>query len=148
MNRRQFTASLGAVATLPLLPLPLKAATTAPAALPPAAYAWAHFIARAQPSLSAAKLARFLKVDGTVATQLFNQLVRDGVLGAPSAIGTAKALQPMQQPTHTSLATRIHSAAKALVKEQPLDLKCANTAPQESADASPDEPVQDSPAQG
>lgn len=147
MNRRQFAASLGVVAALPLMPLPLKTATVASAELPPAAYAWAHFFARAQPSMSAAKLARFLKVDGSVASQLFNQLITDGVLSAPSAIGTARAVQPVQNPTQTSLTQRLQKVAKSLVKDDTSGLECEQ-APQEIADASPHEPVQDCPSEG
>jgi hypothetical protein len=155
MNRRQFTASLGAVATLPLLPLPTAAAVSATAQLPPAAYAWAHLYARAQPTMSAAKLAQYLRVDASVAHQLFGKLVSDGVLGAPSALGSASALKPFQQPTAMPTHARdvfqqIRKTADTLVKDDPVVLDADDhTDPmQENPDASPDQHLQEIPSRG
>lgn len=153
MNRRQFTASLGAVATLPMLPLPAAAAATATAELPPAAYAWAHLYARAQPTMSAAKLARYLRVEASVANQLFGTLIRDGVLGAPSALGSATALKPMPTPTapHANdIFRQIQNATEKLVKDDRVLLDADEQIDhlQESTHASPDQHLQESPARG
>ena len=151
MNRRQFTASLGAAATLLLLRLPAAAAATATAELPPAAYAWAHLYARAQPTMSAAKLARYLRIDAPVANQLFSKLITDGVLGTPSALGTASALKPIHNPIKAGdVFKQIRNAAEKLVKDDPvlLDADHHSDDMQESADASPDQHLQESLARG
>jgi len=140
MNRREFTASLVGAAALPFVPLP---ARVAPVALPPTAYAWAHLIARAQPQVSAAYLARHLRLDAPVARALFGQLVADGVVGAPSALGVARAAQPLPTPAGSSL----RSSLEALVKDHAPRLELENRE-EESPDASPDEPVQSRPEPG
>ncbi|MEL7099261.1 MAG: hypothetical protein AAGM84_10575 [Pseudomonadota bacterium] len=140
MNRREFTASLVGAAALPFVPLPARAA---PPALPATAYAWAHLIARAQPQVSAAYLARHLRLEAPVARALFGQLVADGVVGAPSALGAARAVKPLPSPSRSSLRT----ALEGLVKDHAPRLDCA-VDDEERPDASPDKPVQSRPEPG
>lgn len=141
MNRREFTASLAGAMALPLVPLPARAAAAAPA-LPPTAYAWAHLIARAQPSVSAASLARHLRLDAPVARALFGQLVTDGVVGAPTALGTAQALKPLPAPTAPKISINDLANRAARV------LECDDAPKEDATDASPEEPVQGGPTPG
>lgn len=143
MNRREFTASLAGAAALPFVPLPAHAAAAA-RALPPTAYAWAHLIARAQPQVSAAYLARHLRLEAPVARALFGQLVADGVVGAPTALGAAQAVNPLASPARTSLRASLES----LVKDPSPRLECADREEETTPDASPDEPVQSRPEPG
>ncbi len=151
MNRREFTASLGAAAALPFVPA--RAVAMAPAAspaLPSTAYAWAHLIARAQPSVSPAMLARHLRLDGSVARHLFDQLIRDGILKTPTALGTASAVRPLPQATASAGSSdTLHRVARALVKGEEDSLECApDPSAEESDDARTDQPVQESPQSG
>lgn len=99
MNRREFTASLAAAAALPVIPLAGPAPAAVPTAVvPPGAYAWAQLIARAQNRCSPAMLARHLHLSADAAGILFEQMVRDGVLRAPTAAGVARAATPLQVP--------------------------------------------------
>ena len=161
MNRREFTASLAALAAAPALPFAASAAAPA-ASLPPGAYAWAQLIARAQTKCSPAMLARHLSLDPAQAETLFGQMVRDNVLRAPGAAGTAQAVQPINATGHPQGLTRKvtqhlraqldHSASAApLVKDEPLGLGCPDpsedTQPEETCHARPNQPLQGSPGE-
>lgn len=162
MNRRQFTASLAALAAVPALPFQALAARAAPVAVPPGAYAWAQLIARAQNGCSPAMLAQQLNLSGAAANQLFRDMVADGVLRAPGAAGVARAVNPIDIPgAPRSISTRIADKTRdtlkrmaeqadkpPLVKDTPTCLECADTAPEENAHASPDQSVQESPERG
>jgi len=164
MNRRQFTASLAALAATPALPLAARAAAPAATALPPGSYLFAELIARAQNTCSPALLAKHLRLDAATARQLFGQLVTDGVIKAPSAAGIAQATRPLPAPTaHIAPAARPFPTKPSsplntlkntvqptdpLVKEPDPRLGCDSAQTKDTFDASPDKPVQESPQAG
>ena len=163
MNRRQFTASLGAACASTVLPLPALCAAAAPAALPPATYTWAHLIARARGTVSPDLLARQLRITPQAAEAVFQSLVRDGVIRAPTAAGVASAVKPMQTTGHTAtmraaLKKRLQAGwehlqetrddTQALVKDANRALGCEDTLDKENANASPDQSIQESSRQG
>ena len=156
MNRREFNTSLAALAATPALPFGVTAATASQsAAVPAGTYAWAELIARAQTRCSPAMLARQLHLSQDVAQQLFNEMLRDGVLRAPGAAGIAEAAKPINATGTTSnpLAklrrllpsqeSRIDAAP--LVKDDPLPLECEKTSPEEDHHACQTQPVQSVP---
>lgn len=166
MNRRQFTASLGAVSGTPALPFTsaqaVIAATVTPIA-PPKAYAWAQLIARAQATTSPAKLARLLRVSPDVAQDLFDNQACDGILRTPSAAGIAQASHPLQTTGHsatmpkairTRLGKLMDQTKQAphdpppLVKSNDPALVCSETAEKDHTDACTCEPLQESPRCG
>ncbi|WP_299414196.1 hypothetical protein [uncultured Sulfitobacter sp.] len=160
MNRRQFTASLGALAGAAALPFPaLRAATAAAPAVPPTAYAWAHLIVRAQAKASPAMLARQLGLSPEVAQSLFDTLIRDGVLRAPGAAGIAQAAHPLHSTGHTATAPQAlrkrmqnlmerAKSSRPLVKDDTLDVGCSKTVQEKDHDASTPEYIQESPVRG
>lgn len=158
MNRRHFTALLASLPVTYSLPSGLSAATASQSASVPAGtYAWAQLIARAQNRCSPAMLARHLRLDATAAQQLFDEMLRDGVLRAPSVTGIARAAQPINT---NAVPTSKHSFSQlgdALLDEEPTPLAkdvepclgCDDlSAEEETPDASPDKPVQESPQSG
>lgn len=166
MNRRQFTASLGALSGTAALPLaPAQAAVPAAAALaaPPKVYLWAQLIARAQANTSPAMLARLLWLSPEVAQSVFDNLVRDGVLRTPAVTGIAQAVQPVQATGHSvttpqairtrmeklmEQAKQIQQEPQPLVKADAQALEYGETAELDQADACPCEPLQESPRCG
>jgi hypothetical protein len=158
MNRRQFTASLAALAAAPAIPF--SAARAAPVAIPPGTYAWAQLIARAQNGCSPAMLAQHLRLSAPVADQLFRDMIADGVLRAPGLAGAAQAAHPIELPGTTrnitnKLAHKTRDALKRLAPEtDPLAnpaqprLGCGETIQEDAADARPDQSVQESPERG
>ncbi len=162
MNRREFTTSIAALAATPALPFgAFTPATAAPAAaLPPGAYAWAQLIARAQNKCSPATLARHLHVDINTATQLFDTMVRDGVLRAPGAVGIAQATNPIDASGIRAprLTARVRAHLKdalnpppetaPLVKADDPALGCGDSIAEDDPDARTDKPVQESPQAG
>ncbi|WP_370400010.1 hypothetical protein [Sulfitobacter sp. JB4-11] len=159
MNRREFTASLAALAAAPAVPL---AATAAPAtaAIPPGAYAWAQLIARAQAQCSPAMLVRHLGLDPAQSNALFAEMVRDNVLRVPGLAGSAQAVKPinatgrMHRPLSDKVTQRLRAALDdpdripTLAKDEPPGLGCADDPAEETSDARPDEPLQGRPRQG
>lgn len=160
MNRRQFTASLGTLAGAAAMPIPaVRAATVAAPAVPPSAYVWAQLIVRAQAKASPAMLARQLRLAPEVAQSLFETLISDGVLRAPSVAGIAKAAQPLQTTGHhattgRAIQTRMGrlleqtKQAQPLVKDDDPEIGCSDTVTKDAADACPTEPVQTRPQIG
>lgn len=162
MNRREFTASLAALAAAPALPFAAPAvATTAP--IPAGAYAWAQLIARAQAKCTPAMLARHLSLDPAQAQTLFAQMIRDNVLRAPGLAGSAQAVQPINATGQTQSLTRkltrnlrkqLDTADRPapLVKDEPPRIGCpsdtADTQAEETPHARPNEPLQKGPRQG
>jgi hypothetical protein len=159
MNRRQFTASLAALAATPILPFgAITPAAAAPvAAFPPGAYAWAPLVARAQNKCSPATLAQHLHLDANAATQLFNTMVRDGVLRAPGAVGIAQAANPIdasgtrapsfftKMNSHLEQALKPQTEIAPLVKAEDPALGCGDSIAKDDPDARTDQPVQESP---
>jgi len=160
MNRREFTASLGALsgaATLPLSVVPAAAAATP--AVPSATYAWAKLILQAQAKADPAFMARYLKLQPDVAQSLFKTLIHDGVLRTKGLAGVAHAVELLSAGTQRpSIKTAHHQMQKVwaqvspdtqpLVKEERTTLECGDTARKESANARTPEPVQESPRRG
>lgn len=156
MNRREFTASLAALTALPALPVGASAIAPPAAAVPPGAYAWAQLIARAQNRCSPAMLARHLRLGPDAAQALFQQMVRDGVLRAPTLGGLAQAAQPIKMPgampktigqkvsTWRDVLGRAGTAdaPAPLVKDGEPCLGCADQNPEDDQHASADKPVQ------
>ncbi len=159
MNRREFTASLAAFAAAPTLPIALPAAAATPAALPPGAYLWAELIARAQNACSPSMLANHLSISTTASQQLFNQLLRDGVIKAPSLAGVAQAAKPLQTAgaEHTIVgkaAKKVtdwpkNDASAPLANTEQAGLGCDDAENlEDDADASPTKPPEESPQSG
>lgn len=157
MNRRQFTASLGALSGAAALPA--SALATTPAALSPvpaATYSWAKLIVRAQSKADPAMLSRHLGLAPDAAHNLFQTLVRDGVLRATSAAGIAQAAHPMQAHSQTIRPTQtvqreIKRAWKyftdkdePLVNQQGPALGCGNTNTKDHPDACTVQSIQES----
>ncbi len=96
MNRRQFTASLGALSAAPLLPALPVAAASAPVLSPSAAriYPWAAQYARVHGQASAATLASVFKIAPQAAAEVSAQLLAKGVVTS-SAGGALRAVQPV-----------------------------------------------------
>lgn len=160
MNRREFTASLGALsgaAALPLSVVPAAAAASPPVSS--ATYAWAKLIVRAQAKADPAMLVRYLKLTPDVAHSLFSALIRDGVLRVQRTAAVARALDPLQsglqRPSTSTIQQQTREAwakmsvdTRPLVKEEPAALECADTVEKEAVDACTSEPVQESPHRG
>lgn len=157
MNRRQFTTSLSALTGAAALPFPV-AGVMAPA-VPPSTYAWAQLIARAQVKVSPTMLARQLHLSPEVAHSLFNTLIRDGVLRAPSAVGIAQAARPLQATGYSAtkrqaVLSRMEKLIQQATPTEPLAkdddpaLVCSNTAEKDNVDASTREHIQESPQSG
>ena len=167
MNRRDFTASLAALAATPAIPfahaIPAAAATPA---VPAGAYAWAQLIARAQDKCSPAMLARHLNLSADVAMTLFNDMLRDGVLRAPGITGVARATAPISTSgTQTTLGNRIVARTKQvfdtpippedckdeatpLVNAHEAGLGCTETAPKDEINAGTDQSPEESAERG
>ena len=160
MNRREFTASLGALSGAAAMPLSaLPAAAAASPAVSSATYAWAKLIVQAQAKADPAFLARYLKLQPDVAQSLFNTLIRDGVLRATDSAGVAHAVKPLstvtQRPSTKAVRQQARKAwaqisadTRPLVKEERPALECGDTVEKEPADACPSEPIQESPRRG
>lgn len=102
-------------------------------------------------------LARHLRLDATAAQQLFDEMLRDGVLRAPGAAGIAHAAQPINTNAIPSSRPPLAKLRDLLPNEEPAPLAkdaepclgCAQLpAEEETQDASPDKPVQESPQSG
>jgi hypothetical protein len=161
MNRRQFTASLGAISGAAALPLSAApAVTSALSPVPAATYSWAQLIVRAQAKTDPAMLARHLKLSPDVAHNLFQTLIRDGILRAPTTAGIAQASKPIQASGQSLRAHRptlhqikaawedIHHDAEPLVNQESPALGCDNSVEKDCSDACTDEPIQESPQAG
>ncbi len=156
MKRREFTASLAALAATPAIPLAAPAAAKAPAALPPGAYLWAELIARAQNACSPGMIAKHLRISSTAAERLFNQMLHDGVIKTPGLGGVAQAAKPMQAvgTEHTVLRKAAKEVtnwaedktASPLVNTEQAGLGCNDaTTPEDPTHASSDQPPEESP---
>ncbi|WP_298859315.1 hypothetical protein [uncultured Sulfitobacter sp.] len=161
MNRRQFTASLGALSGAAALPA--STLTSTASALPPvssATYAWAKVIVRAQAKADPAMLARHLKLAPDVAQTLFQTLVRDGVLRASSAAGIARAAHPIPTASQTmrlpktipreikAIWDHIRGDDQSLVNQESPAVGCDDTQEKDCPDARTDQSVQESPQTG
>ena len=166
MNRRQFTASLAALAATPALPLAARMPAAAAPAIPPGAYAWAELIAKAQNKCSPDMLAKILHLKPEVAKVLFKDMVVDGVLQAPGTSGIAKPAKPFDtMGFQDNAAQKLKSKAKdtlerVLQSEEQSDearplvnpdqpgLGCEGTQPKDQTYASPYQSAQESPERG
>jgi hypothetical protein len=111
-------------------------------------------------------LAKALHLKPGVAKVLFKDMVVDGVLQMPGTTGVARAVKPFETTGLERNATgRLKSKAKEILRDafdvqehseaqSPLvnpdtqSLGCAETTPEDTADASPDQPPQKGPATG
>lgn len=125
MKRRDFTKSLAALVAAPAIPM--KAFAAAPAATAslsvattPNLYTWSAMIARTQGRCSADLLAKTLHIDTSQATNLFNRLVANNVVGTANAAGIAKAksIMPVME---AKTAPIIDQAAKDISFEDVTD---------------------------
>ena len=166
MNRRQFTASLAALAATPALPLAARIPAAAAPAIPPGAYAWAELIAKAQNKCSPDMLAKILHLKPEAAQVLFKDMVVDGVLQSPGTSGIAKAAKPFDTTGFENNAVqKLKSKAKEVLEREltsaeqsdeasPLvnadqpGLGCEETQSEDQIDASPHQPAQESPERG
>ncbi len=100
MKRRTFLTNLAATAALPMIPVKALAgmAPTAAAASMDQPYLWASFITRVHNNASPAMLQRLLKLDPSVATRVYSELVKNNVVTPPNAYGISRAVNPFPQP--------------------------------------------------
>lgn len=132
----------------------LSAATASKsAAVPAGTYAWGALIARAQNRCDPAMLARHLCLADNIADQLFNDLIRNGVLRTPGVAGIAQAARPINAtatPRRAPLdklsqfmaSEDQKDEAAPLVKDDSISLGCENTQPEDTPDASPHQHLQ------
>lgn len=93
-----FTQLLGGSAAATVMPTPRVTTVVAAAeSLPKGRYVWAETMARAQPRISVSDLARGLKLPEAQARVLFDQMIARGAIGAPNAVGIARATAPVWQ---------------------------------------------------
>ena len=91
MKRRTFTTGLAALTAAPALPL----ASTTVSQATSAQMATAKMLARAHNRCSPAMLARLMRIDAGLATELHLTLFRQGVITAAGADGTSMAIIPI-----------------------------------------------------
>ena len=114
MNRRQFTQRLAALAATPALPASL--ATAATSATPTAAasagqpHLWAAFVARVHDKASVQMFKRQLSLTDEVATQVYDTLLKDGIISMPNAQGVSHAMNPFKRNFTTGLASTPQSS--------------------------------------
>lgn len=91
MKRRTFLTNLAATAALPMIPAKALAgmAPTAAAASMDQPYLWASFITRVHNNASPAMLQRLLKLDPSVATRVYSELVKNNVVTPPMPMVSA-----------------------------------------------------------
>lgn len=140
MNRRQFTASLGAALAAPLVPTPVLSRVATPAALPAGSYMWADFIARARGHVDAGFLSRRLDLTPAQANAVMGELAQKGVIQPAGLSGVAQATNPFRYPTNANggLARKLLEGAP---RKTPDPIKAADLASRESN--SPPEQVED-----
>lgn len=158
MNRREFTASLGATLGASALPLPaIGAATGAPAVVSNSVYKWAQLIARAQSGVSPTMLARHLNIPPQAAQTVFKTLLRDGLVKTGGMLGTLQATRPAAPSPQVAAKqvqaawTNLHQSdadTEALVIADDPALECGQTCKKDRANASPDQSIQESPQSG
>ena len=149
MKRRTFLTNLAATAAVPMMPMKALAsvAPTAAAASMDQPYLWASFITRVHNNASPAMLQRLLKLDKSMASRVYSELVKNNVVTPPNAYGISRAVNPFPQPGMAHMqgqaASQSVSASKKSVK---LDTKeGAETDEIEPVEASQSESQQDSP---
>lgn len=137
MNRREFTKSLAAAATLPLMPLPAMAKPVAAVAPRSIDLMWGAAIARAQNSGNVDMLAKSLKVTPQVAQAVQSHLLKTNVITMGASPGATVAVKPTF--AGRSVITKMADTMDRV--EEILDaIPSAETPPQ------PDEPPADVPA--
>ncbi len=95
MKRRAFLSLTGAALSAPLLPIPA-AAMSAPA--PSAGHmALASHLARYNPQVTAAGIARVLKVPTSTATQIMGEMTRQGVIRQAGVSGVKEAVRSVAE---------------------------------------------------
>ena len=100
MKRRTFLTNLAATAAVPMMPMKALAsvAPTAAAASMDQPYLWASFITRVHNNASPAMLQRLLKLDKSMASRVYSELVKNNVVTPPNAYGISRAVNPFPQP--------------------------------------------------
>ena len=142
MNRRQFTARLGAVATLPAIPVKAIASVpVASGAIPPAARFWAIYMSHLHGTCSADALRTMTGVDTVTAQGYLSRMLSDGVL-KPTRFG-ASLVHAHTKPASNqkSLKQRLEkfNASKSdeqpeLIEQAPVDDTPEETPEQKEAD--------------
>lgn len=94
MKRREFLSSAGALATLPVLPMPAAAVPAAAAPANALQASWAALFARAHGQATPALIQKWLGVGPAQAQALMSDLLAKNVIAAPVA-GSAASVQPM-----------------------------------------------------
>jgi len=138
MKRRTFLTNLAATAALPMVPLKslAAAAPTAAAASIEQPYLWASFITRVHNNASPSMLQRLLKLDESVAKQVYSELIKNNVVTSPNAYGISRAVNPYPQPGLAHMQGQFSSQA---VKTSDKSLKL-NTSDTET-ETDPDSPA-------
>lgn len=139
MNRREFTKGLAALGVAPALPLP-SLANAAPVAemAKDSMYFWAQFITRVHNKCSPAMLTRLLKLDPSHASDLYDEMLRDGVIGPADAFGISKATDPIYQEfakVGTNKAKQLTLKRKTRSVELPTDDETVDPGPEETQDS-------------
>lgn len=94
MKRRDFLTITGAALSAPFLPAPTALARTAPAA---GHMALASHLARYNPQVTAAGIARVLKVPASTATQIMGEMTRQGVIQQAGFSGVREAVRSVAE---------------------------------------------------
>ena len=112
MNRREFAKSLAALGLAPALPA-LSASAAQSAGFTPYMYGLGAHLARSKGGCSAALLAQKLGLAPEIAQAMQAQLVRNGIVAAPTTGGLAAAVQPYMRSAPTAM-TVTTSAGRSL----------------------------------
>jgi isopentenyl diphosphate isomerase/L-lactate dehydrogenase-like FMN-dependent dehydrogenase len=94
MKRRDFLTVTGAALSAPFLPAPTALARTAPSA---GQMALASHLARYNPQVTAAGIARVLNVPSSTATQIIGEMTRQGVIRQAGFSGAREAMRSMAE---------------------------------------------------
>lgn len=121
MKRRDFLRTAGAAATLPVLPMPVRAAPAAMAPISAAKVDWAALYARANAHATPELIQTWLRVGPEQAHAILSDLVRRKIVHAPVA-GTAAAVDPMYRsagfPQPRAITTKISDHLKKMTEAE------------------------------
>lgn len=110
MKRREFIASVGAVAAVPMIPKAALAGT----GIAPAVLARGEHLASLWVHSSATMFKNALQLDAKTATSLFDALTKQGVLGQANRFGVARVVVPYYETPAFLLRQRL-AATKARI---------------------------------
>ena len=145
MNRREFHKLVGSAALMAGLPVGGKTAVAG--TLDKGRYAWAAAIARVQNRMSPQLLVDCLHMEPEAARMVCAELVKNGVVTTPNAVGLSRAVSPLYATGRTIpvAAANANSAQQAtgrlskIVKKQVMETGETETIPPETDAILPDD---------